>query len=156
MPLPIPLRLVLDTNIWLDWLVFDDAGIASIKAAVESRAADIFIDANCERELARVLAYARGKTTLDPAAQAACLATCKRVAHNVEESGVLRASEGAGFQLPRCRDPDDQKFLELAHACRADFLITKDNALLELARPKIRATPFCIVTPCQFADRCKA
>jgi predicted nucleic acid-binding protein len=52
--------------------------------------------------------------------------------------------------LPVCRDPNDQKFLELARDCRADYLVTKDRALLELARRKIRRVPFCIVTPQQF------
>ena len=42
-----PLRLVLDTNIWLDWLVFDDAGIAPLKAAAAAARAEIFIDAAC-------------------------------------------------------------------------------------------------------------
>jgi predicted nucleic acid-binding protein len=39
-----PLRLVLDTNIWLDWLVFDDAGIAPLKAAAAAARTEIFID----------------------------------------------------------------------------------------------------------------
>ena len=51
--------------------------------------------------------------------------------------------------LPVCGDPDDQKFLELARACGADFLITKDRELLVLARRKIRRAPFGIVTPAQ-------
>jgi len=142
----------LDTNVWLDWLVFEDEGIASIKAAVESDAAEIFIEASCEQELARVLAYPRRKTTLDPAAQAACLAICKRVARNAGRSGLEGARAPAEIQLPICRDPEDQKFLELARACAADFLITKDKALLELARRKSRQAPFRIVTPRQFAD----
>jgi predicted nucleic acid-binding protein len=46
--------------------------------------------------------------------------------------------------LPRCRDPHDQKFLELALAAQADALVTKDQALLELARRKL---PFRIAAP---------
>jgi putative PIN family toxin of toxin-antitoxin system len=139
-----PLRLVLDTNVWLDWLVFDDAGIAPLRAAVANAHAEIFIDAACEHELARVLAYPRKKKLLDDAAQAACLAECRRVARDVKVEPA-----GAGPQLPVCRDPDDQKFLELARACRADFLVTKDALLLELARRKVRRAPFGIVTPNQ-------
>jgi predicted nucleic acid-binding protein len=52
--------------------------------------------------------------------------------------------------LPRCRDPDDQKFLEAALAAHADFLITKDRALLHVARRRSRALPFRIVTPQAF------
>src|SRR5580704_11884883 len=54
-PFKMPLRLVLDTNIWLDWLVFDDPGMARIKATVESGQAEIFINTACEQELERVL-----------------------------------------------------------------------------------------------------
>ena len=49
--------------------------------------------------------------------------------------------------LPRCADPDDQKFLELARDCRADLLLTKDGDLLALATRKVRALPFLIVNP---------
>ena len=39
------MRLVLDTNVWLDWLVFDDPAIAPIKAAVEAKRVEVFIEA---------------------------------------------------------------------------------------------------------------
>jgi len=34
------LRLVLDTQIWLDWLVFDDPGVRDLRIAVEKGRAD--------------------------------------------------------------------------------------------------------------------
>lgn len=109
------LRLVLDTNIWLDWLVFGDPSVAPLKSAL--------------------------------AAQAACLAGCRRVAR---KSGSEPDSPGCDFpapltplSLPRCADPRDQIFLEAALAARADFLVTKDRALLSLGR----RVPFRIVTP---------
>ena len=74
------MRLVLDTNVWLDWLVFGDPEVAPLRAAVEQGRARVFIDAACEAELARVLAYRLGRVSLDAAAQAACLAECRRVA----------------------------------------------------------------------------
>ncbi len=140
-----PLRLVLDTNIWLDWLVFNDPGAAPIKSAVASGQAEVFIALACEQELERVMATPLGKLTLDASTQAACLAECRRVAQMV----AAEAIEGDHAKMPACRDPDDQKFLELASACRADFLVTKDLALLELARRKLRPLPFRIVTPQQ-------
>lgn len=143
-----PLRLVLDTNVWLDWLVFHDPGVASIKTAVASGRAEIFIGPACAQELDRALTYPLGKNTLDAAAHAACLAECRRLARTVEGEGINDERN----PLPKCRDPNDQKFLELARDCRADFLVTKDLALLELARRKVRAAPFRIVTPQQFAD----
>ena len=139
-----PLRIVLDTNVWLDWLVFDDPAIAPIRAAVASNRAEIFIDAHCEAELERVLAYDLGTRTIDPAMQVACLAECRRVTRRIE----LPMSETERAQLPVCRDPDDQKFLEAAFAARAAFLLTKDKALLELAK---HAKSFRILTPLAFA-----
>lgn len=134
------LRLVLDTNVWLDWLVFRDPHVAPIRAAVTAGRARVFIDARCEDELARVLAYPRRTTTLDAPAQAGCLAECRRV------STQLQGIE-ATQRLPQCRDPDDQKFLELAQACGASALLTRDQALLELARRRSAPLPFRILTP---------
>jgi putative PIN family toxin of toxin-antitoxin system len=137
------LRLVLDTNVWLDWLVFDDPGVAPLKSAVQAGTAVVFINRTCEQELERVLAYSRPRRTLDAAAQAACVAECRRIACNAEDAPP------ALEPLPRCRDADDQKFLELARDCGADALVTKDHALLELARHKVRCPKFRIVTPQQ-------
>lgn len=123
-------RVVLDTNIWLDWLVFRDLSLLHLKKAFSDGQAEIFIDAACEAELERVLAYDLARHTLAAAAQAACLAECRRIAQRVEAA----APEAERKLLPRCADPDDQKFLELALAARADVLVTKDHKLLELAR----------------------
>jgi putative PIN family toxin of toxin-antitoxin system len=138
-------RLVLDTNVWLDWLVFGDPCVAPIRAAIEAGAAEIFIDEACEAELARVLAYPRKRETLDAVAQAGCLAECRRLARK------CTASPPAGPPLPRCRDPDDQKFLELARTCEAQLLVTRDKALLALARHSGRGLPFRLATPARFA-----
>ena len=132
------MRLVLDTNVWLDWLVFKDPAIAPLQAAVAEGRAEILIDAACEAELARVLAYDLGRHSIGPDAQAACLAECRRVAGRIQNSSL------GGTDLPRCEAPADQIFLEAALAARADVLVTKDRALLALGR---RALPFRIVGP---------
>ena len=141
------LRLVLDTNIWLDWLVFADPSVVPVRDAVVMKRAAVFIDDACEAELERVLAYDLGKHSIDAAAQAACLAACRRVALRAEAPEALQA------KLPKCSDPDDQKFLEAALAARADYLVTKDQALLELTR---RVSTFLIVTPAELAARLAA
>ena len=145
-------RLVLDTNIWLDWLVFADTGIAHIRQLQEAGHVELLIDAACEAELVRVLAYPFSKGPLDAAQQAAALATCRRLTTRVEMD--LPPPERA--RLPRCPDPDDQKFLELAFAAHADILVTKDRALLDLSRRKKkqvgRTVNFRILTPDEFAE----
>lgn len=140
------LRLVLDTNVWLDWLLFDDPVVAPVRAAVEAGRAEVFMDAAGEEELARVLAYPLRKRTLDPQALAACLAQCRRWARRLgEEAGGTPVDRD---RLPVC-DPDDQKFLELALASGAAFLVTKDRTLLKLAPRRDQPLPFRIVTPAQ-------
>ena len=70
-----PLILVLDTQIWLDWLVFDDPVARGIRVAVESGRAEVVIDAACELELERVLAYDLGKHSIGAEAQLAAAET---------------------------------------------------------------------------------
>jgi predicted nucleic acid-binding protein len=50
-------------------------------------------------------------------------------------------------RLPVCTDKDDQKFLEVARDGAADILITKDKALLKLARKTANAGMFRIMVP---------
>jgi predicted nucleic acid-binding protein len=53
-------------------------------------------------------------------------------------------------ELPRCSDPDDQKFLALAAAAGAAALVSKDRAVLKLRR---RCAPwFRILTPAEAAQ----
>ena len=52
-------------------------------------------------------------------------------------------------RLPRCRDADDQKFLDLALTGRAEALVTSDKKLLELAAD----VPFAVLTPAQLRKR---
>lgn len=132
------MRLILDTNVWLDWLLFDDPSVAALKAAVAEGRAEIFIDAAGEAELVRVLAYDLGRHSIDAGKQAACLAECLCIAKRLEKVAFNTAA------LPRCADPDDQVFLEAAAAARADYLVTKDRELLELGRRKL---PFQVVSP---------
>src|SRR5204863_9063098 len=81
---PNSLRLVLDTQIWLDWLVFDDPGVRALRNAVEKGRAEIWMNAACDTELERVLAYDLGKHSIAPAAQATALAHARRIAQRLE------------------------------------------------------------------------
>src|SRR5260221_7355642 len=126
------LRLVLDTQIWLDWLVFDDPGVRDLLVAVEKGRAQIWMDAACDAELERVLAYDLGRHSIAPAAQAAALAHARRIAQRLETA--LSAAERAS--LPRCRDADDQIFLEAALAAGAELRLLHDRPLPQLHLPK--------------------
>jgi uncharacterized protein len=137
-------RVVLDTNVWLDWLVFDDPGVAPIREAAATGRIEVYIDAVCEEELAKVLARGFAKRTLDAKAQVACITQCRRIAKRIDAPAPAPAG-----MLPLCPDPDDQKFLEAALAARAEFLVTRDRELLALGKKRARV-PFLIITPAQF------
>jgi putative PIN family toxin of toxin-antitoxin system len=130
-------KAVLDTNIWLDWLVFRDPGLAPLRAAFEAGRIEIFIDEACEAELSRVLGYSLQKKILDAGEQSACMAECRRIAQRIVPAAGQKA-QAALAALPKCRDAADQKFLEAAAAAGADLLVTKDTALLELARRDLK------------------
>ncbi len=141
------MRLVLDTNVWLDWLIFADAAVVPIQTAVKQSAASIFISPACSAELHRVLGYTLSGRTLTAPEQVAALTLYQAITHVVDNSCKPHTIAA----LPQCADPNDQMFLELARDCRADALITKDRDLLVLARLKVRPLPFRIIAPQAFS-----
>ncbi|MBS0338749.1 MAG: putative toxin-antitoxin system toxin component, PIN family [Proteobacteria bacterium] len=130
------MRLVLDTNVVLDLVVFRDPGAATLRAAIEAGRVTILTSAECLAELRRVLDYPEFK--LDEAAQAAA---CDWFVAHAE---ILEAPEPEPM-LPRCRDADDQKFLDLAWVADVEHLVTKDKALLELARRVAKLGRFTVI-----------
>jgi len=139
---PSPL-LVLDTNVILDWVAFDDARVQPMVAAIEGAKLRLVSNHACLQELRRALGYAEVK--LDAAAQALAFARYRRHAALFDPPDAA-----AAIALPRCEDPDDQKFLDLAwHAC-ASHLVTRDKALLKLARQLAPLNRFVILAPDAF------
>jgi putative PIN family toxin of toxin-antitoxin system len=139
------MRLVLDTNVWLDWLIFDDPAILSLRAAKEAGAIEIVTDTPCRDELVRVLAYP--KFALDDQSQRQLLAQADQNSICLDD-----LSYPAANALPACDDPDDVKFQSLAYASHADWLISKDNALLAKQRKrKFVPVAYRVVTPKQWA-----
>jgi uncharacterized protein len=116
--------VVLDTNIVLDWLVFEDGGMPELMAALNARQLIIATNDMCIDELRRVLAYPIFK--LSTQAQNEALEKYQAFATVVAPRASLLG------RVPRCRDKDDQKFLELAAHAGAVALVSKDNAVLGL------------------------
>ena len=135
-------RCVLDTNVVLDWVVFRDSGVESLAQAIHSGAAVPVSTHDCLEELRRVLAYPQLK--LDLPGRLTAFECYRAQVQLVEVPAASRAP------LPQCADPDDQKFLELAWHSHARCLITKDKALLRLARAAARAGRFVVVKPGNF------
>lgn len=128
--------LVLDTNVALDWLLFQDARVAHIATAVTSGTARWVVCARMREEFVRVLAYPQ----LAPWSP-----DCERLLSRFDVHSELHAAPQA-LPLLRCTDPDDQVFLDLAVAADARWLVTHDRALLRLAR-RAAARGLAITTP---------
>jgi putative PIN family toxin of toxin-antitoxin system len=128
-------RLVLDTNVVLDLLHWHDAAAAPLLAALSDGRACCLADTRTLAELRRVLAYPDLRLTA--AAAGALFARYAGLAESVADGPVA--------SLPRCRDRDDQMFLELAARGGADLLVSRDKALLGL-RGRTRL-PFRIAAP---------
>lgn len=140
MPDAVP-RIVLDTNVALDLFVFHDAACERLRQALSQGSVHAMVDAPCRDEWLAVLHY--------PAL--ALPETRRRDAAEAFDRWV-RPWTGAAMarpavKLPRCADPDDQKFLELARDCGAQWLLSKDKALLALARRTAREGWFHILCP---------
>lgn len=126
-----PLRVVFDTNVLLSMFVFADSRFAPLRIEVDAGRWLAFTRADCLEEFRRVLDYAMFK--LEPERQAAAYAAYAAVAQLATEL-LADASASAPTPLPKCKDRDDQKFLELARDVGADWLVSSDKALLKLNR----------------------
>lgn len=141
-----PLRLVVDTNVTLDLLLFDSRIAEPLLAPILRGNACWLTAPYCRNELARVLGYPEFKLTAERQA-----AICERYAALTACAGDHGPPAGpAVLRLPRCKDPDDQPFLELAAHHGAELLVTRDHALLRLGK-RVQALdlPLRIVEPPQ-------
>jgi predicted nucleic acid-binding protein len=148
--------LVLDTNVVLDLLHFDDAGARPLLGALEGGRVRCVVTGATLDEWRRVLTYP--EFALDPNRQSALLARYQGLSAKVAEAdaGIVLPHKGTPIdyglkpvwtRMPRCSDPDDQKFIELAAASHAQGLVSKDRAVLKLRRRC--ASYFRIMTPAE-------
>ncbi len=118
--------LVIDTNIALDVLVFEDPATQALRQALEQRQCRWLITQSMLDEARRVLDYpliARRMATRE-------LRVDGVMARWHELSTLLEPAPKAPYT---CKDADDQKFIDLAvqHSC---VLLSKDAAVLCMAR----------------------
>jgi putative PIN family toxin of toxin-antitoxin system len=123
-----PLDLVLDTNIALDLIVFDDPSTQQLATLLASGALRWLVTDGIRAEFERVLRY----PTLKLSAANIGLASERFV-----QLSTSVPSPPPSPTLPQCRDPDDQPFVDLAVAHSARLLLSRDRAVLELA-PRLR------------------
>ncbi len=120
---PLPRPMILDTNVVLDMLIFDDPHIPSIRELVAKGEVRWIADQAQRIELGRVLHYSQiaprvsfyGKTP------EGVMAAFDEAVEYVAEAPKIRFT---------CTDPDDQHFLDLASLHKA-VLVSKDRAVLK-------------------------
>jgi len=114
--------IVLDTNIVLDLFVFDDPAVQPLKDALQTQQLQWIATPAMREELARVLAYKQivPRLAYYQRSAAEVLATFDRLARLVDVAPKAH---------PTCKDPDDQKFIDLAVAHKTP-LLSKDHAVL--------------------------
>lgn len=136
-PQPMPATVVIDTQIVMDWLVFRDARVQPLVQAVESGEIHWVGRLKMLEELRHVLG--RG-----------IAARYQPDLAFIEEQFARHCRMVAGEPAPVvrlvCRDPDDQMFIDLALAERVRWLLSRDRAVLALAK-RARAAGLSILSP---------
>jgi putative PIN family toxin of toxin-antitoxin system len=132
------MRLVLDTNILVSAFVFKSANARNTLQLAAKDHVVLFSLATF-RELSKTLINPKFSGIISPE-------TVKNFIINLKKTGIFVAPSET---ISVCRDPKDNKFLELAVAGNATCIITGDTDLLVL-------NPFrkiSIITPKEFLDQ---
>ena len=122
----LPPGVVLDTNVVLDWLIFENANVALLSAAVMSGHVRWLACQRMREELLRALSYP---------ALARWNPDSERTLTFFDRWAVVQTTPPRTTHGPLvCSDPDDQVFMDLSLATGALWLLTHDKALLKLRR----------------------
>jgi len=136
--LPAQPRVLLDSNTVLALWLFRDPNLPRLREACEAGHFVLLAREDTLEELRRVLAYVQFKVAADE--QARLLADYRA---RVELVPVIESE----YLLPKCRDADDQKFIELAFTGGANLLLSRDKAVLRLGKHRLLRERVAIVTP---------
>ena len=142
-----PAMAVLDSNVVLGVFWFEDPALSVLKTALRERALTWWACAPMREELVHVMhrdgfrhasrAATTAATRQDPDAAA------QRVLEAFDTLAQIAPSM-PNLTNPRCTDGDDQVFIDLALGLRAQWLFSRDSAVLKLRR-KVQALTGCQV-----------
>ena len=119
-----PRRVVIDTNVVVSALAFRHGQLAWLRAAWAAGVLVPVVSGETLAELLQVLAYPKFGLDADQRKLA--------VTQYMEHAETVKTPRTRA-RLPTCRDPDDEKFLRLGYAAKADAIVTGDRDLLVLA-----------------------
>lgn len=139
------MRVVFDTNVWLDLLYFKDPTTETLNRTLQKLNARVYISEPCYQELCTVLQYDDfwGVESNTEEIRKLVLKAATFVDTQIED-------ESHGFW---CKDEDDIKFLQLANSVEADYLLTKDHDLLKRRNRRAilpQTLSFVVLTPSKF------
>ncbi|MBC3830482.1 putative toxin-antitoxin system toxin component, PIN family [Undibacterium amnicola] len=138
------LKIVLDTNVCLDLFVFKDPRWQQILEGLQNKELNAITREDCRDEWLAVLNYPHLPVNDE---------NRERIVSSFDEYILLEKNPTKEIKLPACSDKDDQKFLETSRDAEAKVLVTKDKALLKLARKIQNMNLFIIETPEKFVAR---
>lgn len=121
--------VVLDTNILLDILVFDDQRVHPLRAALTHSLVDAVATKRTIDEFIDVIG--RVQFALNAEQQLEIASQWKSWARIIDDTEVLLAPW-------KCKDRDDQIFINLAYTLRPSTLLSKDKQVLKIAKRAIK------------------
>jgi putative PIN family toxin of toxin-antitoxin system len=126
--------VILDTNTWLDWLLFNDNSVAEIRQRCNDKTIRLVATLRMRDELALVLVRPQFKKHFNATRQPdQLLAEFDALVEIVEAPPALVIVKTPPHPL-MCKDPDDQIFIDLALASSPCVLISKDKLVLAVAK----------------------
>jgi putative PIN family toxin of toxin-antitoxin system len=114
------MRVVVDTNVFIS-AIFKATSVPAVALSLIHRDDTLLRSADTEAELRAVLARPRFAPYLTASAT-------DWLNHTLSHAELVSVEQ----RINLCRDAKDNKFLELAHAGRADLIVSGDADLLEL------------------------
>lgn len=140
---------MIDTNVWLDWLLFKDPSTRALERLAQAGRLRCPTTPAARAELLNVISRDVMANSLKRLAPDRSQAVAELAARY--DQLVTLSSEPAACDL-RCTDPDDQVFLDLAIQTGSGWLLSRDRALLSLSRRAQRQYRLTIATPIAFEN----
>ncbi len=121
--------VILDTNILLDIFIFEDARASELKNALLNQEIKAYSSKTTLEELADVIS--RPLFSVDSKKQVEIVQQWQALSQWIDEPNL----EVAPW---KCKDLDDQVFLNIAFTLRPSILISKDKEVLKLASQAVK------------------